>query len=266
LRASCHRDHGARATARAPRRFQALACLGSAILITALSGCATKRDIHLLRTDLAAQQARQDSLFVASQRATRALNDSLHATAELLRTTRGQIANQIRQLQEMMLTVQELLGQGQQQVSALRQQLERQSQQLAAPTPDAGTPSATTSAEELYRLGSTKLQERSPAAARAAFQQLLAESPKDARAPDAQYGLAETYVLEQSLDRAVQEFERVAQLYPDSERAPAALYRAGVLSEERGNRSKAREYYQRVVNRYGNSPEARLARTKLARR
>jgi tol-pal system protein YbgF len=182
--------------------------------------------------------------------------------SEMLRTTRGQLSNQIKQLQDMLVTVHELLGQSQQRINQLREQLERQAPATPAPLP---TEAVTGDADELYRAGATKLQERSAAAARVAFEQFLSQFPQHERAADAQFGLAETYVLDEALPEAVKQFERVSEAYPTSARAPEALYRAGEVSEQRKRTSDARRYYNLVVQRYAGTPSARLAQQKLAK-
>lgn len=240
------------------RRGQLLAPIACMML---LSGCvATKSDVRLLRTDLAALQATQDSLYRESLRQAGSLADSVRATSEVLRTTRGQLSNQIRQLQDMLVTMQELLGQSQQRINQLREQMERQQQ---APPAAAPPISGGVSADSLYAIGRAKLAERSAAAARVAFEQLLEQYPRHDRAADAQAGLAETYVLDDELEEAVTQFERVSAAYPTSAKAPEALFRAGEISEQRKRPTDARRFYNLVVTRYGNSPSATLARRRL---
>lgn len=236
--------------------------LAPIVCMVLLSGCvATKQDVRVLRSDITALQMRQDSLYRESGRAMRAQSDSVRGLTELLRTTRGQLANQLRQLQEMVVTLQELSGQSAQSVRQLQERIQQQAMP-PAPTPAAPTePSA--NQDELYRLGMTKLQEKSPATARAAFQQYLTQFPQEEHAADAQFGIAETYVQEEALADAVTAFAAVAEAYPDSPRAPEALYRAGQVSEQRNRRADARRYYGLVRTRYAKSPTASLARKRL---
>lgn len=245
------------------RRGQRLAPIACMALAAALSGCvATKADVRLLREDVARLQATQDSLYRESVRQSGSLADSVRQTSELLRVTRGQLSNQIKQLQDMLITLQELAGQTSQRITQLREQAERQQQMAQAPPTPAANPAA---ADELYRAGATKLQEKSATAARVAFTQFLADYPQHERAPDAQFGLAETYVLDDELPDAVAQFERVAEAFPSSTRAPEALYRAGEISELRKRLDDARRFYNLVVQRYANAPAARLAQQKLTR-
>ena len=54
---------------------------------------ATKADVRRMQTTIVDLQARQDSLARATARQKRALQDSLHASSEVLRMLRGQITN-----------------------------------------------------------------------------------------------------------------------------------------------------------------------------
>lgn len=230
------------------------------------SGCvATKSDVRDIQMDIAALRAQQDSVYREMQRQNVILADSVRGGAELVRNTRAQLSNQIRQLNEVVISLQQLLGQTQQRIQELRERAEQQAvpQQPVAAQPQPEGSNAT--ADELYRTGATKLQDKSATAARLAFEQFLTQYPQHERAPDAQFGLAETYALEDELPEAVENFVRVAEAYPTSSRAPEALYRAGQLSEERKRTTEARTYYQRVVQRYANSPSARLAQQRLNR-
>jgi len=236
------------------------------LLAGVLSGCvATKSDVRDLQMDLATVRAQQDSLYREIWRQNLILADSVRGGAELIRSTRAQLSTQIRQLNDVVIAMQQLLGQTQQRITELRERAEaaeRAPQQNPAQPQAGGT---ATEAEDLYRAGATKLQEKSATAARLAFEQFLTQYPSHERAADAQFGLAETYVLEEELEDAVTNFARVAQAYPTSERASEALYRAGRISEDRNRRTDARTYYQRVIQRYADSPSARLARERLNR-
>lgn len=243
------------------RRGRWLAPIACVALLT-VSGCATKKDVRTLQLELQAMRAQQDSLYREILRQNLLLADSVRGGAELIRTTRAQLSNQIRQLNDVAVSLQQLLGLTQQQILQLRERAD--AAQPVAPPVAQPSPSAE-SAEELYRTGATKLQEKSAAAARLVFEQFLTQYADHERAPDAQMGIGESWVLDEDLAAAVQAFERVAEAYPTSGRAPEALYRAGQLSEDRRRLDDARAFYRRIVQRYANSPSARLAQQRLNR-
>jgi tol-pal system protein YbgF len=232
-----------------------------------LPGCvATKADVRKLQLDMAAMRARQDSLERANTRQARLLQDSLRASTEIMRTIRGQIANDIKDVKELLLTVQQLLGQNDQRLAQLREQFERQQQQATAPPPAPMSGSSDqANIDRLFQAGMDRL-ESSPATARIAFQQIISDYPRDReRAADAQFYIAETYYKERNFTQAYKEYETVAESYPETKRAPNALLRAGVIAEENGDRTKARQYYTKVTTNFKNSDEAREASQNLRR-
>jgi tol-pal system protein YbgF len=236
------------------------------VLSLGLPACvATKRDVRTLQEELADVQARQDSLVRAAQRQNRILQDSIQASTELLRTMRGQLTNDIRNVQELLLTVQQLLGQNEQRLAQMRDQMEQQ-RQAAAQTPavSTGIPAGAGNFDEMYAAGMARLKD-SPATARAIFQQTLSDHPRHERAPEVQYYIGETYYEEGNFEQAYRELELVVSSYPDSQRAPGALYRAGVIAQERRDNQKARDYFTRVRTNYPNTDEARQASQALAR-
>ena len=243
---------------------------GTAIVALASAGCATKRDVRDLREQMAAMQARQDSLFRALAEQNRALMDSVRQANEMMLRVRGELGNQLVAMERQLIQIQELAGQSQQQLASLRQQVSSRQQQLAAPPAmeqpaNEPAPGSASSAEQLYRVGKEQLQRGNVSVARQAFAQLMRDHLTHELAPEAQLQLAETYYLERSYDRALQELERVPEVFPGTPAAPRALYRAGVIAEEQGNIPRARSYFQRVISGYPTSEESAMAREKLRR-
>lgn len=252
------------------RRSVAVAAV--AVLALQAGGCATKKDLRLLRDEVVALQARQDSLFQVLQRQNAAVQDSIAATREAMMRLRGDLTHQLVSIGQQLVQLGELAGQSQSGLMALRQEIEQQRQALTEGAAPAGGASGagpagggSAPAAELYRIGSGMLESGSAGTARQAFERLLREHPQDSLAPAAQLKLAESYVLEQNFERGLREFERVVELYPASTSAPQALYRAGVVEQERGNNTRAREYFTRVTTQYRNSEEARRAQERLGR-
>lgn len=249
----------------APLRRGALLAL---VALTApLAGCATKKDMKLVRDQMVALQARQDSLL---QMMRGQVLDSLRANQELLLRVRGDLGHQLLQMEQQLVQIQELTGQSQRRLGELRQQMEARSQQFVTELPSraegtAGSGVEGGDAEKLYMAGRQKLGEGAAATARIAFQQIIQNYPTHPLAPDAQLQIAETYAAEKNYDRAYTEFDKVIELFPNSERAPSALYRAGVVAREQGNIERARAYFNRVRSGYPKSDEARLAGEELKR-
>lgn len=233
--------------------------------VMTLTGCATKKDMRLLRSEIMVMQARQDSLY---RELGSAVMDTLRANTGLMLRIRGDLGNQLLAMEQQLIQIQELTGQGQRQLGELRQQWLTRSQDSSAgvsPQGAVATAMADDEVEQTYVLGRQKLEEGSITTARAAFASILSGAPTHPRAPDAQLQIAETYVAEQKYTEAFKEFDRVIELFANSPQAPTALYRAGMLAKEQGNNSRARTYFTRVQSGYAQSDEARLASEELRR-
>lgn len=245
--------------------------LALVLLLATSAGCATKRDLRDLRSEVVALQLRQDSLFGVIRAQQAQLMDTVMGNRQIIYSARGDLARQMLTMEEQLVQIQELAGQSQRRISELRQQYERRADQIdeavEPPAANQGTPAApstgATDPEQLYQLGRQHLERGNTRTARQAFEALLASHSTHRLAADAQFGIAESYAQEDPT-RALREFDRVQELFPSSPRAPAALFRAGVIARERNDTARAREYFQRVVRGYPGSEEARAASEALA--
>ncbi len=256
--------------------------------LVALGGCASKGDLQRVEAQVLlsrTENQRADSLrasqlseIIAGQRR---IHDSLGGIGarvgtlgSQLTTVKGDLANDLISIQQQLVQVQALTGQSQQRLTELQTQLEARSEQLeatpagppaevapgdsAAPTPEAGQPSA----EQIYATSLQQLRRGSPATARMGFRELLRLYPSHARVPDATYFVGETYAAE-APDSAAAYYTRVVESFPRSPRAASALYKLGLLAERRKDLEGARTFYSRVVREYATSDEAALARDRL---
>ena len=253
---------------------------GLPLLMLALvgSGCATKRDIRTLRTDLDRLADRQDSIFRLLQLQNREILDSLTVTTEQMLNVRGELSNMMNRLQRQMEEVSTLTGQVQVRLNQLDQSLAQairnvDSAGIAGPSPGqgeapsepGGEPGTFNEASQLYEMGVEQIERGNAGTARNAFRMVMDSFPTSTVAPDAQRQIGETFVMERRYDDALRAFERVVEHYPDSDAAPMALYRAGVIAEERGNIERARQYFGRVISGYPSSDARRLAEEALER-
>lgn len=269
---------------RAARR--ALVALVVGVVVVASSGCATKADIRDVRSDFERMDARQDSIYRLLQGQNRQILDTLTLTTERLLDVRGELANQLSQLQQQLVQVSELTGQVQVRLNQLDQELASALRQSGSTAPggspgqggpggrvpsesgfdggggDAGTFSM---AQELYEAGLEQVNRDNPETARRAFQMVVDSFPDQPMAADAQRQIGETYAMEGDYDEALRALERVVERYQDSDAAPRALYRAGVIAQERGQADQAREYFRRVIAAYPGSDARRLAEDALPR-
>jgi tol-pal system protein YbgF len=256
------------------------------LVLVALGGCASKGDLRRVEEQLLlsrAENQRADSAraaelaeVIANQRR---IDDSLDGVGRRLAQVgtqmtafRGDVANDLINVQQQLVQVQALTGQSQQRLTELQTQVEARSEQLHAAPPsgplDSAPPAAgpgpagAASAEQMYAASLQQLRRGSPSTARLGFRELLRTYPTHLRAPDATYFLGETYAAE-APDSAVVYYTKVVESYPQSPRAASALYKLGLLAERRKDLESARAYYQRVLHDYARSDEAALARDRL---
>lgn len=261
--------------------------LGVLTLTLLSAGCATKGDIRSLRTEiqtLAEQQAEMLETIQALEAFQRSSLDSLGTMSDVLFNVRGELNRQVLEIQEQLVTIQELTGQSQRSLAGLRDQIEARrsaitQQESAAPQTDGagGAGGAQGSggqtrqtggggaadAQELFTVAVSQYNRGSVTTARTAFERFLSSYPNHRLAPDAHFYLAEIMAQENELQEALDAFMEIPELFPAADRVPQALYRAGRIQEELGNPDDARALYQRVVNSYPDSGAAILSDERL---
>lgn len=239
-----------------------LLALGAGLLL--LSGCATKRDLRTLTIAVDSMRTSQDAMLRELQRQNLALRDSVNAQHLHMR---GDLMNQMLRMEQQLVQVQELTGQGAQQLSTLREQIRAREEALRTQVQDSegAAPVSGASAQELYDASLASLKRGSYSTARAGFEELVRSFPRHALAADAQFQIGESYAGAKDLPRALEAYARVVELYPASPRAASALYRSAVLELERGNRDRARTLFTQVSTAYPRSPEAAQAKDQLAK-
>lgn len=231
-----------------------------AVLLPLLAGgCATKRDLRDLRTEV---QTGQEELLREIRRQNEMLLDTLSRQNV---QTRGDLANRILQLERQLVQIQELTGQGQQRMTELREQIETRAREVAAAAAATDTASVATAGDpqELFNTSLAALRRGSLSTARAGFGEFLRIFPQHPLASDAQFHIGESYTEGGDPEQALQAYARVVEQFPGSAKAPSALYRAGLLEAERGNRDAARTLFNQVVRAYPRSTEATSAREQL---
>lgn len=236
--------------------------LALALALPLLGGCATKRDLRDLRTEIQSLQSQQEALLREIQRQNESILDSLSIQGVRLR---GDLGNQLVQMERQLLQIQELTGQGQQQLAEVRRTLrEREEAIRAVDTVSGGQAGAAGSPDELLSAAQAALERNSLTAARAGFQEFVRLFPDHPGAPEAQLGVGATYE-EADAERALEAYAAVVELYPDAPAAATALYRSALLEAGRDNTERARSLLNQITAAYPGSPEASLAREQLRR-
>lgn len=248
------------------------------LCLLGVAACATPAQVRQVETQvgiLRADQRRADSANAAQLREVIVLQqrtiDSLSAMRRALAVVKGDLANDLYNIQQQLLQLQELTGQSQRRLTELRGQLETRAEQMnAAPPVAAGTPDsvaaasgpAAASAQQMFDASVAQLRRGSAGTARAGLRELLQAHPSSELVPDALYFIGQSFSSENP-DSAAFYYGRVAREHPTNARAAAALYSLGLLAERRGDRTGARAAYDELLAKHPTSDEAGLARDRL---
>jgi tol-pal system protein YbgF len=236
--------------------------LALAVVLATTAGCATKRDLRDLRDEMAATRAAQENLLREIQRQNVAILDSLSTQDVRLR---GDLTNQLLQMDRQLVQIQELTGQGQRQLTQLREAV-RQREEAFRNNEGTGQPGGTAGdPEELFTTAQAAMQRGSHSTARSGFEEFVRSFPQHPRAAEAQLAIGQSWEQGNDPVRALQAYSRVLELYPNSTRAPTALYRAAMIEAGRNNRDAARTMLNQIVAAYPRSPEATEAARELQR-
>jgi tol-pal system protein YbgF len=247
---------------------------GKALVLTAaasaLTGCATKRDLRDLRDEIRALSAQQQQALEGLEGLNLQVRDTLRGQSDAIFETRGQTLQRLRDIEDQLARLMELTGQNQRSLAALRDLVEGRGAVGYAPSrgdpdPDTGgTGDSTDAAQATYEAAVRVFNRGSFSTARRAFQQFLEEHPSHPLVPDAKFYLADILVGENELEEAMAAFLEIPEFHPSAEKVPDALYRVGVLNIELDQLDEARRYLNQVVENYPDSGAAILARQRLA--
>ncbi|MBA3579502.1 MAG: tetratricopeptide repeat protein [Gemmatimonadaceae bacterium] len=237
-----------------------------------LAGCiASKSDVTVLQQDIMlvrAEAAQSDSArrqeIQRVMRSMQSLTDSVSAVATRLTRMRTDMQGRFSAIEDDTRRLQEIAGQSQARMQELRAAVEsRTSAPPSSASPSAGAPAVVPGPNQLYQLGRDQLLRGSTAAARTAFEDLLARYPESDVAAEAQFYIGETHAAEGNVQEADQAYARVASAYPRSPRAATATYKRAVAAEGARRTREARQLYNEVISKFPRSDEAALARDRL---
>lgn len=235
----------------------------AALLLLPLTACATKADVRDLRNEIRELNSRQETLLRELQRQQEGQRDSIQALSSEFQSHQARVGGQFRNLEDLVLMVQELAGISQQEIAGLRDYLDSARQGLEFRDPFQREDAGSQGAEESYSQAMDFLRRGSTAAARMGFEDVVESFPNHPLASEARYHLADLLVQEERLEEALEAFLRIGELHPDADRVPDAYYRAALLYRELGDVDEARRYLERVVNTWPDSGAADLARETL---
>lgn len=236
-----------------------------ALLAPLVGGCAMKRDVETLQMEIGELREEQDRLI----RELRRQNAEILETIETQDTRlRGDLTNQLVQIERQLVQIQELTGQGQQRLAELRETLQRREAALrTATTPNPAMPPPADAGDpaELYQTAQAALERGSMSTARAGFEEFVRAFPGNERAPAARLALAAILAQDGEEQAALEQYSSILELHPNSTEAASALFRAALIENDRGNEERARSMLNQLTAAYPSSPEADEARDILRR-
>lgn len=243
---------------REPHRHARRAALAASLgILAVLPGCATKKDMRLMQSQMLQMQAHQDSAIRIIERQNKVLLDTLRRSMSLTLDARGQTSHGFDELNSLLESSKQLNGQILEtarqlfaRIDGLEAKLQGMQQTQSPAQPATPVNSGGMSAAQTYDLGISKMRDASYGSARTAFQAIVRSYHDDPTAPDAQFQIGESYVAEESYDDAYKAFDKVAAEWPAAPRAGEALYRAGKVAEDQKDYPRARKYYNTVVQRF----------------
>lgn len=242
-------------------------------VVASVGGCATKRDIRdigVRMDDLAAQQV---AILDEMQRQGIATQDTLRGTTQELNDIRGDVARQLNVMTEALDRLTEMVGGNSRSLSSIRDQIDQlrrsgvATQRPAQIGPGGDTLDVRTnrgeSADVAYNTANRMFNTGSNTSARIAFQDFLAQYPRDELAPSAHFKLGDIFYQEEELGDAYSEFSRIPELFPTDLLVPDAYYRMASIRIDEGENGEARQLLQRILNSYPDASVAPLARERL---
>jgi tol-pal system protein YbgF len=139
-------------------------------------------------------------------------------------------------------------------------------------------PGTESTPRDLYQAAYLDFSRGNYALAIGGFREFVRRHPDDEVADNAQYWIGEAYLslahryqdagewqrTDQALREAAQSFHEVAERYPIADKVPAALYKEALVLLELQQPAPARDRLEYLIDRFPGSPEARLARQRVA--
>ncbi|HSN25227.1 MAG TPA: tetratricopeptide repeat protein, partial [Kofleriaceae bacterium] len=124
---------------------------------------------------------------------------------------------------------------------------------------ESGKPSANSSPDDLWRLGTQAFEAQRYNDAIDIFKRLVQTYPTHSRADDAQYFRGQSYTNLKDWDKAIGAYQQLVEKYPDSELADDGLYFAALAAQQLKNCTEARTYLGLIKSKYPKSNVSKQA-------
>ena len=237
------------------------------LLALLLSGCfwvTTKSEGEKLQSDVKSINERLSTKEQSLDDKIKELQKVLDDSSKLLKRNSADLGADVDSLRSDVRTANGLVTAVNQGVNELKMSLATTQQRLDALEArlgqmESGKPSANSSPDDLWKLGSTAFEAARYNDAIDIFKRLVAGFPTHARAADAQYFRGQAHSNMKDWDKAIAAYQVVADKYPDSQLADDALYFAAVAAQNLKNCTEARAYLGLIKQKYPKSNVSKAA-------
>ncbi|MBC8089908.1 MAG: tetratricopeptide repeat protein [Phycisphaerae bacterium] len=248
--------------------------------LVAAGGCfATRNDVRVVQSDLANVRtemlkaaADQKEALAQALRIVTVASDSVRVMSNRLTSVQGDIRGGLRDVNEQLIQVQQLLKQNEQVIARWRREQD-QRQYNTTPPPPIGMPMTAADSlvaqepqatpGQLYIQARSNFNRGSWSTARIAFQELLDKFPNSVDAPMAQLGIAQTFDSESNIPGAMAAYGAVISKYPDSPASATARYKLALAYIAQRKNAEAIVLLQQIVDKFKTSNEHELAKDQL---
>lgn len=243
----------------------------AALLLIPLGGCfwtTTKSEGDAMRRDITALQSRITTKEKALDDQVAQLKSATDDATKILKRNNADIGADVEQLRADIRSATGLVGSINNTLAELKTSFDKyrkdNDQRLDAlevrvAQIESGKATASSSPEDLWKLGSQAFEASRFNDALDIFKRLVQTYPTHAKAADAQYFRGQCYTNMKDWDRAIGAYQQLVEKYPDSSLADDGLYFAAIAAQEMKNCSEARAYLGVIKTKYPKSNVLRQA-------
>ena len=230
-----------------------------------LGGCfwtTTKSEGQFLRRDVTALQGRIDSKEKELNTQIVQLQTVLDEATKVLKRNSADIGADVEKLSADIRTANGLVSAINNGINELKVAFEKyrkdndarmDSLEQRVAQIESGKPSATSSPDDLWKLGTQAYEAGRYNDASDIYKRLVQTFPTHARADDAQYFRGQAYTNLKEWDNAIATYQQLMQKYPDSDLSDDGLYFAALAAQQLKNCTEARTYLGLIKSKYPKS-------------
>lgn len=235
--------------------------LAAVLAAATLSGCfwvTTKSEGETLRKDVKSIDARLSTKEKGLDDKIAELQKVLDESSKLLKRNSADLGADVDQLRADVRTANGLVTAVNNGVNEMKTALAKSDARIDALEQrlaqlESGKPSANSSPEDLWKLGSTAFEAQRFNESIEIFKRLVASYPTHDRADDAQYFKGQSYTNLKDWDKAIGAYQVLADKYADSSLADDGLYFAALAAQQLKNCTEARAYLGLIKQKYPKS-------------